>query len=145
MDKQGDSKAVIKEKILEIYRSNDAATIATTGGEYSPWIIGAYFANDDLKMYLFIDTLGKSMANMKVNNSVAVSISKNDATQDFLQGIGEIIILDGSEEAGIRKMLTEKMSWFKTYTPVTPVRIDIRKFYVSSFKDGWFPAKELEA
>lgn len=134
----------VKQKILEIFKSNDAVTIASTGGENSPWIIGAYFASRDLKLYLFIDTLGKTMSNLVLNKNVAVSISKNDAMQDFLQASGEIVLMDDSEKPKVMEMLVEKMPWFKTYTPVTPVRIDIKKVFVSSFKDQWFPAKVFE-
>ena len=44
----------------------------------------------------------------------------------------------------VRELIVKKMPWFKTYTPVTPVRLDIKKFYVSSLESSWFPAKELE-
>lgn len=137
-------KELVKEKVLEIFKSNEAVIIASTGGEYSPWILGAYYASDDLKMYLFIDTLGKTMNNFEINKNIAISISKNDAMQDFLQGSGEIVILNESEESKVREMLVAKMPWFKTYTPVTPVRIDLKKVFVSSFNDHWFPAKVLE-
>lgn len=134
----------IKDKIKDIFKNNDAITIATTGGELSPWILSAYFASEELKIYLFIDTDGKSMVNLRLNNRIAIAVSKNDAMQDFLQGYGTLEILNDSEESYVRDLLIKKMPWFKTYTPVTPVRIDIEKFFVSSFNDKWFPAKELK-
>ena len=134
----------IKDKIREIFKNNDVITIATTGGELSPWILSAYFASEELKIYMFIDTDGKSMVNLRLNKKIAVAVSKNDAMQDFLQGYGTLEILKDSEEGFVRDLLTKKMPWFKTYTPVTPVRIDIEKFYVSSFESKWFPARELE-
>lgn len=134
----------IIEKILKIFSENDAITIATTGGETSPWIAGAYFASDDLKIYVLLETHGKSFANIKKNNKIAVCISKNDAMKDFLQASGEAVVLSGSEEPEVREKIVKKMPWFKTYTPVTPVRLDIKKFYVSSLESSWFPAKELE-
>ncbi len=134
----------IKEKVLKIFSENDAVTVATTGGELSPWAAGAYFATDDLKIYLLLETHGKSFANIKENRHVAVCISKNDAMKDFLQASGKAVILSDSEEPEVRELIVKKMPWFKTYTPVTPVRIDVKKFYVSSFESSWFPAKELE-
>lgn len=134
----------IKDKIREIFKNNDVITIATTGGELSPWILSAYFASEELKIYMFIDTDGKSMVNLRLNKKIAAAVSKNDAMQDFLQGYGTLEILKDSEEGFVRDLLTKKMPWFKTYTPVTPVRIDIEKFYVSSFESKWFPARELE-
>ncbi|MCB0726284.1 MAG: pyridoxamine 5'-phosphate oxidase family protein [Ignavibacteria bacterium] len=144
MDNITNNETEVKEKIKEIFKNNDAITIATTGGELSPWILSAYFASDELKIYLFIDTDGKSMVNLRINKRIAIAVSKNDAMQDFLQGYGTVEILKDSEEGFVRDILTKKMPWFKTYTPVTPVRIDIEKFYVSSFESKWFPARELE-
>ena len=118
--------------------------LATTGGEYSPWILGAYFVSDDLRIYLLLETHGKSFANLKINNKVAISISKNDAMQDFIQGKGEAVIMDISEDKFVRDMILEKMPWFQTFTPVTPVRIDIKKYFVTSLQSQWFPAKVLE-
>ena len=139
-----DIQAEVKEKILKIFLENDAVSLATTGGENSPWVAGAYFATDDLKIYLLLETHGKSFANIKTNNNVAVCISKNDAMKDFLQASGEAVILSDSEETGVREIFLKKMPWFKTFTPVTPVRLEIKKFYVSSLESSWFPAKELE-
>lgn len=134
----------VREKVIEILKSYDAIMIATTGGEYSPWILGAYFGIEDLKIYLLLETHGKSFGNIKLNNKVAISISKNDAMQDFLQGSGEAVIMDVSEDKYARDLILEKMPAFQTFTPVTPVRLDIKKFYVTSLQNGWFPAKIFE-
>ncbi len=134
----------VREKVLEILKSYDAIMVATTGGEFSPWILGAYFGHDDLKIYLLLETHGKSFGNIKLNNKVAISISRNDAMQDFLQGKGEAVIMDVSEDKLARDLILEKMPSFQTYTPVTPVRIDIEKFFVTSLQSNWFPAKVLE-
>jgi uncharacterized pyridoxamine 5'-phosphate oxidase family protein len=135
-------QAEVKEKILEILKSYDAIMVATTGGEYSPWILGAYFGYDDLKIYLLLETHGKSFGNISINNKVAISISKNDAMQDFLQGYGEAVTLDVSEDKFVRDLILKKMPSFQTFTPVTPIRVDIKNFFVTSLKSGWFPAKE---
>ena len=63
MTEVSDLESEVREKILKVLKSNDAIMLATTGGEYSPWILGAYFASDDLKIYLLLETLGKSFAN----------------------------------------------------------------------------------
>lgn len=135
----------IKEKILEIFKANDAISIASTGGEYSPWILGAYFATDGLTIYCFLEMAGKSYRNIFLNKNIAISISKNDAMQDFLQGKGTIEMLATEEDDKVRNMLLAKMPWFKTYTPVAPCKIKIDKFFVTSLASGWFPAKVLEA
>jgi len=144
MTEVSDLQSEVKEKILDVLKSNDSIMLATTGGEYSPWILGAYFVSDDLRIYLLLETHGKSFANLKINNKVAISISKNDAMQDFIQGKGEAVIMDISEDKFVRDMILEKMPWFQTFTPVTPVRIDIKKYFVTSLQSQWFPAKVLE-
>lgn len=144
MEQQATSEQ-IKEKILEIFKANDAISIASTGGEYSPWILGAYFATDGLTIYCFLEMAGKSYRNIFLNKNIAISISKNDAMQDFLQGKGTIEMLTTEEDDKVRNMLLAKMPWFKTYTPVAPCKIKIDKFFVTSLASGWFPAKVLEA
>lgn len=139
-----EEQSEVKEKILEILESNDAIMLATTGGEYSPWILGAYFASKDTDVYLLLETSGKTMANIKADPSVAFSVSKNDAMQDFLQASGVAEILSEEHEPEVRKMIVDKMPWFQTYTPVAPVRIKVKKYFVSSLKNGWFPAKVFE-
>ncbi len=134
----------IREKILELYKNNNAVMLATAGGEYSPWILGAYFASSELDLYLLLETNGKTMANIVKNKNIALSISQNDAMQDFLQAKGEAEIMDDSKEPEVRKMILDKMPWFQTFTPVKPVRIKLSKIFVSSLQNSWFPAKVLD-
>ncbi|MEO6694613.1 MAG: hypothetical protein ABIY50_03570, partial [Ignavibacteria bacterium] len=91
-----------------------------------------------------LETNGKSLGNIKINNKVAISISKNDAMLDFIQGSGEAVILESAEDKLVRDKILSKMPSFQTYTPVTPVRIDIKKYLITSLQNGWFPAKLLE-
>ncbi len=144
MDVAAKEQSEVKEKILDILKSYEAIMVSTTGGEFSPWILGAYFGHQDLKIYLLLETHGKSFGNIKINKKVAISISKNDAMQDFLQGYGEAVIMDVSDDKSVRDKIIYKMPSFQTFTPVTPVRVDIKKFFVTSLQNGWFPAKLLE-
>ncbi len=139
-----EAQVEVKDKILEILKNNDAIMIASTGGEYSPWILGAYFASRDIDIYVLLETHGKTFANLQKNTHVAISISKNDAMQDFLQAQAEVEILSDEQEPEVRKMIVDKMPWFQTFTPVTPVRIRVTKYFVTSLQNGWFPAKVLE-
>jgi nitroimidazol reductase NimA-like FMN-containing flavoprotein (pyridoxamine 5'-phosphate oxidase superfamily) len=134
----------IKSKILEVMSSNNAIMLATTGGEFSPWILGAYFANDDTDIYLLLEQGGKSFGNIKINNKIAYSISQNDATKDFIQGSGEAIILPSDEEQRVREMLVNKMPWYQTFVPMVPIKIVSSKIFVTSLQNGWFPAKEYK-
>ena len=139
-----EAQTEVKDRILEILKNNDAIMIASTGGEYSPWILGAYFASKDIDIYVLLETHGKTFANLKENTKVAISISKNDAMQDFLQAQAEVEILSDTEEPEVRKLIVDKMPWFQTYTPVSPVRLRVKKYFVTSLQKGWFPAKVLE-
>jgi len=134
----------IKSAILNILSENNAISLATTGGEYSPWILGAYFASDDLTIYLLLEQSGKTLANLKQNPKGALLISQNDAMKDFLQAQFEATLLPASDEDRVRQMLVAKMPWYQTYTPCAPVRLDVSKWFVSSLARQWFPAKVLE-
>ncbi len=134
----------VELKIKEILESNNAIMLATTGTDYSPWILGAYFVNKGLDIYLLLEKGGKSFANIKQNKNVAFSVSQNDATKDFLQGKAVVEILPDEKEAEIRAMLVEKMPWYQTFVPMVPVKIVSSKLFVTSLQNGWFPAKVLE-
>ena len=133
----------LEAKILEIMSSNNAVMLATTGTEYSPWILGAYYVNDGLDIYLLVEKGGKSYANIKANKNVAYSISQNDATKDFLQGKAVVHIIP-DEEARVREMLLKKMPWYQTFVPMVPIKLKSSKIFVTSLQSGWFPAKVLE-
>lgn len=134
----------VENKIKEIMSANNAIMLATTGTDYSPWILGAYFVNDGLDIYLLLEKGGKSFANISANKNVAYSISQNDATKDFLQGKAVVEVLPDSEEAKVREMLVNKMPWYQTFVPMVPVKIVASKLFVTSLQNGWFPAKVLE-
>ncbi|MCS7014229.1 MAG: pyridoxamine 5'-phosphate oxidase family protein [Chloroherpetonaceae bacterium] len=139
------SQTEIKQVILDILQSNNAITIATTGGEYSPWVLGAYFASNDLTIYLMLEVAGKTMANLRKNQSVAIQISQNDAMKDFLQAYGTATVLPESEREKVMGMLQTKMPWYQLYTPCLPVRLDMKKWFVTSLSRQWLPARVLEA
>jgi uncharacterized pyridoxamine 5'-phosphate oxidase family protein len=124
---------------------NNSIMLATTGTDYSPWILGAYFVNDNTDIYLLLEKGGKSFANILANKNVAYSISQNDATKDFLQGKAVVKILPDDEEARVREMLVKKMPWYQTFVPMVPLKIESTKIFVTSIQNGWFPAKVLES
>ncbi len=134
----------VEEKIQEILKGNNAIMLATTGSDYSPWILGAYYVSKGLDIYLLVEAGGKSFANIKENKNVAYSISQNDATKDFLQGKAVIEVLPAEEEDNVRAMLVEKMPWYQTFVPMTPVKVVSSKLFVTSLQNGWFPAKVLD-
>jgi len=133
----------IRRRAASIFTANHALSLATTGGAHSPWVLGTYFAEQDLKLFTFLEASGKSIENLRLDPRVAFLVSQNDAMKDFLQGQGRAHLLESQEEPRIRALLEAKMPWFKTYTPVVPIRIDIQELFVSSFELGWFPARHI--
>jgi general stress protein 26 len=139
-----ETESAIRQVILDVLAQNNAITLATTGGEYSPWLLTAYFTSDDLTIYLMLETSGKTMANLKRNSEAALLISQNDAMKDFLQAQCDVVLLPDTETERVMTMLKTKMPWYQLYTPCVAARLDVKKWFVSSFSRQWFPAKVLK-
>jgi nitroimidazol reductase NimA-like FMN-containing flavoprotein (pyridoxamine 5'-phosphate oxidase superfamily) len=141
------STEATRESILAaaqaVFTANDAVSLATSGGRVSPWVLGAYFAADGNDLVLFLEQSGKSIANVRANPNVAFLVSKNDAQQDFVQGSAVARMLPPAEEEAVFAKLAAKMPWFRNYTPVVPVRLEVTELVVSSFAKGWFPGKRV--
>lgn len=152
-----DSVDAVASRARVIFDGNHAVQLATLGGAWTPWILGAYFtrapdalrASDarsglaDLDLVLMIERAGKTFANLALDPRVALSVSKNDATQDFIQGSGRAALLDPADEADVIAALQAKMPWYRLYTPCLPVRIAVHELFVTSFELGWMPALRL--
>lgn len=135
--------AEVLERAQQIYAENNAITMATTGGRYSPWVLGAYFVHDGADVYLMVEKTGKTIENLRANARVAFSVSQNDAMKDFLQGVADAVILSDDEYDAVMARLKGKMPWYQLYTPCAPVRLETRELFVSSLSSGWFPAKRV--
>jgi nitroimidazol reductase NimA-like FMN-containing flavoprotein (pyridoxamine 5'-phosphate oxidase superfamily) len=135
----------VELKAKEIMESNNAIMLATTGTDYSPWILGAYYVSEGTDIFLLLEKGGKSFKNIMTNKNVAYSISQNDATKDFLQGKAVVNIMPDEEEARVREMLMKKMPWYQTFVPMVPIKIESSKIFVTSLQNGWFPAKVLDS
>ena len=141
---QEPTAAAVLEKAQAVFHKNPALQLATAGeptGDYSPWILGAYFVHDGADLLLFLESEGKSFRNITANPRVAFTVSENDAMKDFVQGRGDARVLPASECDDVMRRITDKLPWFKLYTPVTAVRLVVRELLVSSFASQWFPAK----
>jgi len=158
-----DSVAMVAARARKVFDENNAVQLATLGGAWSPWILGAYFARGsaslggaqddakeatkpelaDLDLVLMVERNGKTMSNLIVDPRVAFSVSKNDATLDFIQGSGRATVLEAAEEPQVMEALSRKMPWYRLYTPCLPVRIRVDELFVTSFELGWMPALRL--
>jgi len=152
-----DSTAAVAARARRVFDENNAVQLATLGGAWSPWILGAYFTRApnalwrsgepsglaDLDLVLMVERHGKTMANLQVDGRVAFSVSKNDATLDFIQGSGRATVLPVEETSHVMDALTVKMPWYQLYTPCLPVRVAVDELFVTSFELGWMPALRL--
>ena len=150
-----DTTSVIAARARAVLDDNPAIQLATLGGAWSPWILGAYFtrapkglhatsaAIPDLDLVLMVERAGKSLANLQVDARVALVVSKNDAAQDFVQGSGRAVLLPDGEADAVVAALVRKMPEYRLYTPCVPVRIELRELFVTSFAAGWLPARRL--
>jgi len=152
-----DSVAAVAARAQKVFDDNHAVQLATLGGAWSPWILGAYFTRapaamraggardglDALDLGLMVERSGKTLSNLEAGARVAFSVSKNDATQDFVQGSGRATLLPVDQGEAVVAALTQKMPWYRLYTPCVPVRIDVGELFVTSFELGWMPALRL--
>lgn len=153
--------AAIADRARTVIDGHNAVQLATMGGAWSPWIIGAYMARaqgelaqevarlarpthvDGLDLVLMVERHGKTFGNLEVDQRVAISISHNDATQDFIQASARALLLPEHFTAPVMKALTDKMPWYKLYTPCVPVALAIEDLFITSFPLGWMPARRI--
>lgn len=135
--------AEVAAAIDAVLANHKAISLASAGGEFSPWVLGAYFAHRDGALFLGLENSGKTMRNLLANPSVAFLVTSGDAQHDFVQGQGTVTLLTCDQAAAAEALIKAKMPWYQTYTPTTFVRLDVTRFWVSSFSRQWFPAKQL--
>lgn len=126
-----------------LLQQHAACVLATAGGAISPWVLGVYFAHEGHDLYLVLEQSGRTLANLRADPRVAVLISHNDATKDFVQAQAIAEILPGADEDRVRQRILAKLPWFATYTPVVPVRVRLTEVSVTSLSRGWFPGQKV--
>jgi hypothetical protein len=125
-----------------------AIQIATLGGPYTPWILGAYFTSapgNPLELQLMVEKHGKTMQNLRADPRVAFAVNTGDAMRDFAQGAGRAEVLGDEEAPAVVARLTARMPWYQLYTPCAPVRITVHELFLTSFARGWMPAQRFVA
>lgn len=120
--------------------------LATAGGPVSPWITSTYFVEDGpARVHLILERTGKGMANVRANPRVAIAVDDANPFAIFAQAEGSARVLDGDEAerrlSALRKKVPEIEPLLKA--PSFVVEIAVARWLVTSFPDGWFPAKEL--
>ncbi len=156
-----DDSSQVAERARLVIDEHNAVQLATLGGTWSPWILGAYMARaqgelaqelakaagaslyPELDLVLMVELHGKTITNLRADPRVAVSISHNDATRDFIQASGRAVLLPEYATEPVMAALTRKMPWYKLYTPCVPVGLALSDLFVTSFPLGWMPARRL--
>lgn len=152
----------VAARFRSIIDEHNAVQIATLGGAWSPWILGAYMAratgelaqeveklagearHNELDLVFMVERHGKTFANLQTDARVALSISHNDATRDFAQAAARAVLLPEHFEPVVMAALKAKMPWYQLYTPCVPVALAVNDAFVTSFPLGWMPAKRLQ-
>jgi hypothetical protein len=140
--------AEVRAAAAALFAEVPSIQVATLGGPYTPWILGAYFTtapDEPLELLLMVEKHGKSMKNLRADPRVAFTVNTGDAMHDFAQGAGRAEVLDDDAAPLFLERLVAKMPWFKLYTPCAPVRIRVEELFVTSFSRGWMPAQRLVA
>ena len=156
-----DTSSQVAARARLVIDEHNAVQLATLGGTWTPWILGAYMARaqgelaeeltkasggalyPELDLILMVEQHGKTLTNLKADPRVAISISHNDATRDFIQASGRAILLPEYTIEPVMAALTKKMPWYKLYTPCVPVGLALSELFVTSFPLGWMPARHL--
>jgi hypothetical protein len=134
------------QALAEFLTKMKTLKLATTGGPISPWITGTYFISEGLfTLFLTLEKAGKGMANVTANPRVALAIDDNDPFKLFAQAEGRasIVAPDAAAPyyAGLRKKIPEIEPLLAGSLHM--MRIDVTTWRLTSFPDGWFPAKVL--
>jgi hypothetical protein len=140
------SSAPVRAALAELLASQKTLKLATSGGLVSPWITGTYFSETNpFTLHFTLEKAGKGMANVAANPRVAVAVDTNNPFAIFAQGEGKARILTGApadaQLAALRKKIPEIEPLLAGQLHV--MAVDIQRWLVTSFPQGWFPAKVL--
>jgi nitroimidazol reductase NimA-like FMN-containing flavoprotein (pyridoxamine 5'-phosphate oxidase superfamily) len=118
----------------------------STSADDRPWVAGVYFAESDpFHLTLVLEAAGRSLANIRANPNIAVTISSSSPFDLYLQGEGDAELLDNDEQleaakTAVRAKAPEiELLKFRA----AAVRLTIRHWRATDVTIGWRPGKEL--
>jgi nitroimidazol reductase NimA-like FMN-containing flavoprotein (pyridoxamine 5'-phosphate oxidase superfamily) len=131
--------------VRELLATNKTLVLSTSAND-RPWTAGAYFAESDpFHLTLILETAGRSLANIRVNPNVAVTVSLHSPFDLYLQGEGDAEMLDTDEQLEAAKAAV----WAKApeiellkFRPAA-VSLTIRHWRATDVAIGWRPGKDL--
>jgi hypothetical protein len=87
--------AEVKNTVRELLATNKVLALGTCAND-RPWVAGAYFAETDpFHLTLILDITSRSLANIRLNSNVAVSLSTGSPFDVHLQGEGDAELARG--------------------------------------------------
>jgi nitroimidazol reductase NimA-like FMN-containing flavoprotein (pyridoxamine 5'-phosphate oxidase superfamily) len=135
----------VKNTVRELLAVNKTMFLSTSAND-RPWVAGVYFAESDpFHLTLILETAGRSLANIRANPNVAVTVSLHSPFDLYLQGEGDAEMLDTEEQLEAAKDAVQakapeiELLKFRA----AAVRVTIRHWRATDVMIGWRPGKEL--
>jgi hypothetical protein len=109
-------------------------------------VAGVYYAESDpFHLTLILEAAGRSLANIRANPYVAVSLSSRSPFDVFLQGEGDAEMLDNVEQLDAARdavwAKAPEIELLKFRAPA--VRLTIHHWRATDVMMGWSPGREL--
>lgn len=130
----------------ELLKGYKTLRLSTAGGPVSPWICGAFFAEDGaFALRIALETHGKSLANVLADKRVAVMMSDDQPFGLFAQGQGTAEVVEGEAEVKVRAALLAKAPEIEPFlaAPLKTLVVTIDRWILTDVTRGWLPGKEL--
>jgi len=137
---------LVEARLLELLKNLKVLKLATAGGPVSPWITSTYFVEDGAaRLHLILERTGKGMRNIRENPRVAVAVDSASPFAAFAQAEGTAHILEGPQATARLAALRAKVPEIEPLLmgPHHVIELAISRWLVTSFPDGFFPAREL--
>lgn len=119
-----------------------------TAGSAGPWASGVYFAEvDPFTLVMVLEAHGRTLTAIRENPVVGLVVSTGSPAQPFLQGRANVEILEGEDDAEVRRVLLAKVPEAAPFmdAPIKAVRLTVPSWRVTDVMNGWLPGKELAA
>jgi hypothetical protein len=135
----------VRNSVRELLATNKVLSLGTCANE-RPWVAGAYFAETDpFHLTLLLEVSSRSLANIRLNPKVAVTLSTGSPFDLHLQGEGDAELdpddqrLDAAKDAVRAKAPEIELLKLRA----AAVQVTIRHWRATDVTIGWRPGKDL--
>src|SRR5215471_20582166 len=88
----------VKNTVRELLATNKVLCLGTCAND-RPWVAGAYFAETDpFHLTLILDVDSRSLANIRLNPNIAVTLATGSPFDLHLQGEGDAELLEDGQQ-----------------------------------------------